>query len=113
MEYNLVIVPPGGGEADFSQKVRGATHVPQTGEYVVIAVEDEKDEGMNGAEAYLVRYAITNLKRQGWETATNIRTTVEAEPVRHPYQSKRHGDMCDRYDGHGGHPTKSFPESGY
>jgi hypothetical protein len=112
MDYKIVIVPPGGGEADFTQDVKGAEFVPRAGEYVVIAV-DSNEEETRGVEAYLVRYPVTNLTRKDWGDAGIFGTTVEVEPVRHPYQSKRHGKMCERYDGHWGHPTKDYPESGY
>jgi hypothetical protein len=113
MDYNVVIVPPGGGEVDFTQKVKGATHIPRTGEYIVISVDSEGDERIRGAEAYQVRYAVTHLTRKDWDDPGVLYTTVEVEPVRHPYQSKSHEQMCKRYDGHWGHPTKDFPESGY
>jgi hypothetical protein len=113
MDYNVVIVPPGGGEVDFTQKVRGATHIPRIGEYVVISVDGGDDADLQGAEAYLVRYAVTHLTRKGWNDPSFLYATVEVEPVRHGYQSKSHEQMCKRYDGHWGHPTQDYPESGY
>ncbi|HVB13772.1 MAG TPA: hypothetical protein VNH38_03320 [Candidatus Dormibacteraeota bacterium] len=112
MNYNIVIVPPGGGEVDFGQEVKGATHVPRPGEYVVISVV-EGDERARGAEAYKVRYAVTHLTRRQSDHPEFVYATVEVEPVRHAMQSKDHADMCKRYDGHWGHPTEDYPTSGY
>jgi hypothetical protein len=113
VDYNIVIVPPGGGEVDFTQKIRGATHVPRIGEYIVISVDGGDDAHLQGVEAYQVRYAVSHLSRKGWGETSFVYSTLEVEPVRHAYQSPSHAEVCKMYDGHWGHPTKDFPESGY
>src|SRR5437588_8755915 len=104
MRYKLSVVPPGGGEVDWGFEVTCAIHVPRAGEYILVAVEND-DPDRSGAEAFLVRYATTFLKRTGAGENRVTETVVEVEPVRHPLQSKNHAAMCDRYDGHWGHPT--------
>ena len=40
MKYELVIVPPGGGEADYTVTIHDAIYIPRVGEYISL-VGDE------------------------------------------------------------------------
>lgn len=110
MKYTMIIVPPGGGEADYQLQMEG-DHIPQTGEYILV----HEEEGSRCA-AFQVRYVINQFEEQQLQDMEGYRrhleTIVEVEFVEHPYQSDAHKRSIDMYSARG-KKAKSFPESGY
>lgn len=107
MDYDLVIVPPGGGEADFWRTVRAASHIPIVGEYI----QEVEDDGRG--KMYRVNLVRTDLRatpaEDGW-TATGI--VVLAEPVEFSHQSASHERVVEMYKGRR-KPLDEYPETGY
>jgi hypothetical protein len=103
----LVIVPPGGGEADYWRRVTAASHIPTVGEYI----QEVENDGRG--KMYRVNLVRTDLRatpaEDGW-TATGV--VVLAEPVQFSKQSARHERMVDMYKQRG-KPLEEYPETGY
>jgi hypothetical protein len=103
MKFSICIVPPGGGEADFTIAVEGSA-IPRNGEYITVQYE-------NGVGCYKVRYVTYCYEKQG-DKFKDLMPVVEAEFVRHPYQSPEHKRCIEMYESRG-HKADSYPESGY
>jgi len=108
MKYKVVVVPPGGGEADHQVEVESPS-VPQQGDYICL---DRIDESVG---FFKVRYALHMLKepssvREGQFLTDSI--FVEVEPVDHPYNRGGYKDAVERYRIRGC-PIEEYPQSGY
>jgi len=107
MEFNVSVVPPGGGEQDYMITIRGAHYVPRPGEYIVVSQSEMDEEGI--VSAFKVRYAITHADPvPGSDVHSARELWIEAEPIFHGHQSKSHRELCERYN-----VTEWFPASGY
>jgi hypothetical protein len=112
MDYTIAVVPPGGGETDYSITIRGAPFIPRPGEYVIVVAADTSDEDEGPFSAFKVRYATTYAKAEGDGAARLDGVTVEAEPIFHPFQTARHRRNVEMYEARG-RAVESYPESGY
>lgn len=107
MKYELACVPPGGGEIDYQITINNATYIPCIGEYILL-----RDNEGSGLQAFRVLYVTAGavLIRQGeYQEEPPV---VQAEFVRHPYQSKSHAASIEMYEARGKR-AKEYPESGY
>ncbi len=108
MKYELVIVPPGGGEADYTVTIHDAIYIPRAGEYISL-VGDEAGRRSVFRVLYVTAQAV-RLERQG--EYKEEAPVVQAEFVRHPYQSDAHARSIEMYTSRG-KPIHDYPESGY
>jgi hypothetical protein len=114
VRYEIVVVPPGGGEADFTLVVEQADHTPSAGEYLITT--DPKEAGVS---AFKVRYVTTGLKYVSEGHTIQEAVGVQAEVISHPHQSATHKRMVEMYTGRpknrpgGGKNPEAYPESGY
>ncbi|PLR93204.1 hypothetical protein [Bacillus sp. T33-2] len=105
-KFEIVVVPPGGGEAEFVAEVTG-NRAPQPNEYVQLREED-------GVSFFLVRNIITILQDDD-SPVKNFKETgiaVEVEPVDYELQSPSQSRMIDRFKSKG-LPVKEYVPSGY
>ena len=73
MRVNLVFVPPGGGEADYSLDFE-LPSVPQPGDYITISRPDQ-----DGTEDFIVRRTWWYLEYPGTELYRTERSTVHGK----------------------------------
>lgn len=107
MEYELVIVPPGGGEADHSRLVRGASSIPAVGEYVQVL------DGDGRGRMYFVNLVRTDVRPTPDDKAwVHCGVVVLAEPVLYSRQSDGHSRLVSIYESRGKRP-REYPETGY
>lgn len=106
MKYELVIVPPGGGETDYTATINNATSIPRVGDYIILQDKD-------GLRAFRVLYVTLGAKGTGTPGQYQEETpAVQAEFVEHPYQSKAHTASIEMYEARG-KSAHEYPESGY
>jgi hypothetical protein len=105
-EYEIVIVPPGGGEAERTVPVRGK-RIPQPNEYVQFKEAD-------GISFFFVRNIITILKDDDSPVSSfdEEKIVVEVEPVECEYQSPTQTKMIERFKAKGLN-VKQWVPSGY
>jgi hypothetical protein len=106
INFDIVVVPPGGGEAEFSSPTKG-NRIPQPGEYIQLREFD-------GTSIFIVRNVISifeddkspvrNFSEQG--------ITVEVEPVNFELQSPSQTKMIEKFKNRGIN-VKEFIPSGY
>jgi hypothetical protein len=116
MNVALQVVPPGGGEADFSLDL-DMPEVPKVGEYVMITVEGE------GVGIFRVLYVTHKVRTdpEGEGGFRNVRfdgVWVQIEPVRYPLTDTAGGRMKQLFNFYAGNPrweakVQDFPDSGY
>jgi hypothetical protein len=114
MQMIFVIVPPGGGEVNYSFDIQ-MPDAPRVGEYVMLLVDKE------GLGAFRVSYVVHDLRAQptgsgGHTTPAYEGAIVHIEPVKQPYNIE--GSMKQLFDFYNENPrwegkVQEFPESGY
>ncbi|HJT55897.1 MAG TPA: hypothetical protein VJ761_05345 [Ktedonobacteraceae bacterium] len=109
MDYTLVLVPPGGGEADYQVDIHNARYIPRVGEYIILPEENE----LGCVRAFRVLYVTAGFvsanQPGSFQEAPPV---VQAEFIRHPYQSKNHAASIAMYERRG-KVVADYPESGY
>ncbi|HST26180.1 MAG TPA: hypothetical protein VLJ76_09320 [Gaiellaceae bacterium] len=113
MDYTLVVVPPGGGDSEYSLLIRDASFIPRAGDYVTVTEEVDNPRPGGLASAFKVRYAsvvATVTGEPGVATAGN--TYVEVEPVRSAFQTDDHRQMIEDLEARG-LTVESYPDSGF
>lgn len=108
MEYEIAVVPPGGGEADYTTVVKNATFIPRVGEYIML--REGNGEGLQVFRVLYVTYSAVSTGKEG--EYQEEPPSVQAEFVWHPYQSKAHAATVERYEA-AGVPVHKYPASGY
>lgn len=103
MQYRLVAVPPGGGKMDHTAIIADATLVPRAGDYIVVPAPDEP-----GVRAYLVRCVTIAAAHNADGLYRQEDILVEAELIRHPYQSRQHRQSLAAYEA-SGLPVRAYP----
>lgn len=108
VECRLVIVPPGGGEADYSLDF-DLPAVPRTGEFISVSRDDRE----YGYECFYVRSVWWEMS---YPSSAAIATkdqkgkikmiAIEAETARGPHMTKEHERMCDAYEARGKKPRE-------
>ncbi len=114
MRVNLVIVPPGGGEADYSMDF-DLPAVPRPGDYIGVSRPDS-----GGVESFIVRrtWWLMNfpLAENSTSSAPAIgkveKLCVECEFARGIHDSPSHKKACDTFE-HRGKPIKEFDSTAY
>ena len=114
MKVTLTIVPPGGGEGEFTLDF-DMPGIPQQGDYISVY-----RPGQMGTEDYIVRRTWWVLDFPSTEAIqpegnVTVGTTksfyVECEIARGIFSSEEHSRTCDAYESSG--KLRSFDESGY
>lgn len=114
MLVQLVVVPPGGGETDYSLDF-DLPELPRPGDYICVSRPDR-----NGHENFIVRrtwWMLDFPMRESDEGNKNIVGTiskvfVECEFANGPYDSESHKKSCEMYKNRG-KPLKAFDETAY
>jgi hypothetical protein len=118
MKVTLAIVPPNGGETDYSLDFE-VPALPRPGDYISVRREDAS--GRHGTEDFIVRrvwwhlcYPDSLLSRSANDTTTGKTddVVVECEFARGPFSTEAHKAACDVYAARGKEP-KSFDPSAY
>ncbi|MBK5446090.1 MULTISPECIES: hypothetical protein [unclassified Peribacillus] len=106
MKFNIVVVPPDGGEANFSAPIKG-NRIPQKGEYIQLTEED-------GTSYFLVRNIISCFEEDDSSVKDFSETGihVEVEPLDYEMQSPSQQRMIERYKTEG-YTVKQYIPSGY
>ena len=126
MKVTLIVVPPGGGEADYNLEFN-LTAVPREGEYVTVARDDAladpkpdpHDGGIGIYECFFVRRVWWDLRypssapfgRTG-DIGSAHMIAVEAETARGPHMTSSHRRSCEAYEARG-LPVRTFDNSAY
>lgn len=106
IKFEMCVVPPGGGEANFYKEIEAAT-LPKKGDY--INLKDNK----NDMSVYLVNEVVhfgAYNEEEDPGTITGIRVFVE--PVEHSLSSESHKLLISSYKTKG-YEVKEFPDTGY
>ncbi len=115
VRYEIAVVPPGGGETDYSIVVEQADHVPAVGEYLLVTDTRDKSKQPELA-AFRVLYVVTGAKYVSDGHAVQDSVVVQAEVISHPYQGPQHEKVVEMYRSRayqGRKAPEEFPESGY
>jgi hypothetical protein len=105
VNYEIIVVPPGGGEADYVEEIKGAPSIPRPGDYLLLSGED----GL--VRAFKARYTV-HVSRRSEGVTTHEATALEVEPVSHAVQSEAHAKMVSVFQSQG-FTIEDFPESGF
>lgn len=117
MKCALVMVPPGGGEADY-QLAFDLASPPRVGEFITIAREDAEKFGY---ECFYVRSVWWDLKYPNsalYATSEDHpigkaeTVLVECEFARGPHMTEEHARACDVYEQRG-YAIKEFDNTMY
>jgi hypothetical protein len=114
MDYELVLVPPGGGETDYSILMEDAPYVPRVGEYVIVG-KDREDEQLGEVSGAFRVLCVQTMATRDLQVASDAVVTdiyVQAVPVTHPARTEAHERVCEIYRVRG-KPLEASPESGY
>lgn len=117
IRYDVAVVPPGGGETDYSFVVEQADRVPAVGEYLLHLGESSAND--TGLSAFRVLYVTTAANHTSEGHAVHDSILVQVEPISHPHQSRSHASLVEMYTGRsksrpgGGKNPEAYPESGY
>lgn len=104
MEVRLIMVPPGGGEADYSLDFV-LSEVPRAGEVITVSRGEKY-----GLETFLVRsvwWEFNFPEGAAVHYAGNepkgklIKVNIECEFARGPHMSEDHKKACDMYEARG------------
>ena len=107
IKFHIVVVPPGGGEAEYSAESMG-NRIPQWGEYIQLKEVD-------GVSFFFVRHVLTvfkdddNSKKMDFSEEAIV---VEVEPIEYELQSESQTRMIERFKNKGLKVDKYVP-SGY
>jgi len=101
MKVQFVVVPPGGGEADY-QFDKEMDALPNAGDYVF--KRDFKEGEPVAWAAIIVR------RRWFWPGESEGSIIIEVEPARYAIQSDNHKRTCDMYAARG-KPPQQMDES--
>ncbi|MGG1291388.1 hypothetical protein ABE218_08535 [Bacillus smithii] len=106
IKFKIVVVPPGGGEAEFIAEING-NRIPQQDEYVEFREED-------GISLFLVRNIISVYSNDDSPIKEFDETGifVEVEPVDYEMQSPAQARMIKRFRDQGLYVREYIP-SGY
>ncbi|MCJ2011083.1 hypothetical protein [Methylobacterium sp. J-076] len=129
MKVTLIVVPPGGGEAEYTLDFE-LPAVPREGEYITVArddaLADPKPDPQDGSigiyECFYVRRAWWDLRYpssapyakgegQG-PVGSAYMIAVEAETARGPHMTGSHRRSCETYERRG-LPVRTFDNSAY
>ncbi len=102
------LVPLGGGEADYTVTIHNATYIPRVGEYISL-IGDEAGRRSVFCVLYVIAQAVRLSKEGEYKEEAPV---VQAEFVRHPYQSNAHARSIEMYASRG-KLIHDYPESGY
>src|SRR5919205_4005621 len=100
MDVRLVIVPPGGGEADYSLDFN-LPSIPRPGDYISVMRPDQQ-----GTEDFIVRRTWWTLEYPDAPMIQDSKSTVrgstkkvavECEIAMGPYSSDAHKKACEGY----------------
>jgi hypothetical protein len=110
MDFQVSVVPPGGGEQEHEFIVRGVTYIPGPGEYIIL--RDPVGYGTPRVQAFKARQAITYANhhpdRAEGEFLADPFPVVEAEPVIHPRQNEQHRKLVEHLG-----VTEEYGATGY
>jgi hypothetical protein len=106
IKFEIVVVPPGGGEAEFSASTKG-NRVPQKGEFVQLKEED-------GVSFFLARNVISIFRDDDSPVKdfNELSIVVEVEPIDYEMQSPTQARMIERFRKQG-LDVKHWEPSGY
>ena len=107
MKYDLVFVPPGGGEADYQATINNATYIPRVGEYIIL--RNEAERGIRAFRVLYVTSGAVSLQEGEYQEEPPV---VQAEFIRHSHQSEEHGASIKMYEARG-KKVDAYPVSGY
>lgn len=108
MKYELVVVPPGGGEADYTVTIHDAIYIPRVGDYISL-VGDQSGRRSVFRVLYVTAQAVRLPQEGNYKEEPPV---VQVEFVQHPYQSDAHAESIKMYTSRG-EPIHDYPESGY
>src|SRR5712692_9710922 len=95
IRYDVAVVPPGGGETDYSFVVEQADRVPAVGEYLLHFGKSSAND--TGLSAFRVLYVTTGVKETSEGHAVQDSVLVQVEVIRHPHQNPSHARMVEMY----------------
>lgn len=125
MKVTLIVVPPGGGEADYNLDF-DLPAVPRAGEYITVARDDvlanpQRAQGGDFGiyECFFVRRAWWDLRyphsrptSQPGDIGSAYMIAIEAEPARGPHMTEAHRRSCETYEAKG-LTVRTFDNSAY
>jgi hypothetical protein len=88
MKVDFAVVPPGGGEAEYTFQFEMISP-PNVGDYVF--KRDYKEGEQPAWAAFVVR------QRWFWLQDRDYSVLIEVEPARYYYESQSHKAICDSY----------------
>lgn len=106
-KFELVVVPPGGGETEFTVEIK-TQRIPQTTEYIQLKEED-------GISLFLVTNVISVYEDNDEVPIKDFiekGISVEVEPVDYEFQSPSQARMVERFKQQG-YPVKSWIPTSY
>ena len=107
INFQIVVVPPGGGEAEFTFDIK-SERVPQSSEYIRLSEED-------GESLFYVRNVTTFYKDNPDVPVKDFiekAIVVEVEPINFEFQSETQLRMIERFRRQG-LQVKEWEPSGY
>lgn len=113
MKVQLTVVPPGGGEADYSFYATLPT-IPRVGEYIILSIDKEPPGAFR--VLYITYYIATEHQPDGAHTdAHTTEVNLQIEPIKHPYTTEGGAKrLLDSYSGpRWAAKLQEYPESGY
>tara|TARA_Y100000114_G_C11761304_1_gene329898 strand:- start:3554 stop:3886 length:333 start_codon:yes stop_codon:yes gene_type:complete len=99
MKVTLIVVPPGGGEADYEVDFEMPA-IPRNGDYIVLNRSDDTYKDKPGMAYFIVRRTWWSLEYDDRGGRTNV-VAVEVEFAKGPVQSEPHTSSIKMYESRG------------